>query len=60
MEWMDSRRGNIMAREFVEDIREYGLGTAWYNLRWNTAYGIAKLLIRRNIRMSVSDYVEEE
>lgn len=49
-----------MVTEFLSDRKEYGLGTAWYNLRWNTAYAIAKLLIRRNIRMSVSDYVEEE
>ena len=41
--------------ELISDTREYGLGVAFYNFRWNLAYGMAKFLVRRPLRMSVSE-----
>lgn len=37
----------------INDLRNYGLGVALFNLRFNLAWHIAKLLIRRPIRLSV-------
>lgn len=39
----------------IYDIRTYGLGTAFFNLRFGLAYSIAKFLIREPIRLSVSE-----
>jgi hypothetical protein len=27
-------------RGFVRDLKEWGLGTAWHNLRWRAGYAI--------------------
>lgn len=42
-----------MIQTFRSDLASYGLGTALFNVRFDLAYGIAKLLIRRPIHLEV-------
>lgn len=41
-----------MTREFINDLREYGLGVAWYNLRFNLAHA---MLPEGNWRLTRTD-----
>lgn len=45
-----------MLHEFMNDRKEYSLHTAWYNLRWNVAWSVAKFLIRRPLHLEVRDH----
>lgn len=38
-----------------DDIRRYGWATALFNLRYRVAWGLAKALIRRPLRLTVKE-----
>lgn len=44
-----------MIQDLRYDLRHWGVGTAWFNLRFNLALHIARLLIRRDIRLTAKD-----
>jgi len=37
------------------DLKHYGLGAAWFNVRFLLAWRLAQFLIRRPIRLQVHD-----
>lgn len=39
----------------INDIRHYGLSTAWFNLRFGLALRVARFLIRRPIHLRWHD-----